>query len=157
MATPSLRSSKRNLHFRSILRTLQCDLVIRDFRHTRHHYRGKTYSAAWVLQATGLIPTALGRTPYTSSCQIPHQQMSPAERQTSIFSKSKHSVATIFEWRNLICDGRCKSVHIFSTIEFVEFCQLRYEECTQLWYTGHKRLMNAPNCAALNVYGWWMY
>ena len=29
-------------------------------------------------------------------------------------------------------DGRCKAVHIVSTIESVERTQLRFEECTQL-------------------------
>jgi len=52
--------------------------------------------------------------------------------KASSFSKSKFSMATLFEWRNLMWDGRCKAVHIVSTIESVERTQLRFEECTQL-------------------------
>jgi hypothetical protein len=36
----------------------------------------------------------------------------------------------LFEWRNLMWDGRCKAVHIVSTIESEEHTQLRCEECT---------------------------
>jgi hypothetical protein len=40
--------------------------------------------------------------------------------KTSSFSKSKFSMATLFEWQNLMWDGRCKAVHIAGTIESVE-------------------------------------
>jgi len=52
--------------------------------------------------------------------------------KTSSFSKSKFWMATLFEWRNLMRDGRCKAVHIVSTIESMERTQLRCEECIQL-------------------------
>ena len=48
----------------------------------------------------------------------------------SSFSKSKFSMATLFEWWNLMWDGRCKAVHIVSTIELVERTQLHCQECT---------------------------
>jgi hypothetical protein len=48
----------------------------------------------------------------------------------SSFSKSKFSMATLFEWQNLMWDGRCKAVHIAGTIESVECTRLRCEECT---------------------------
>ena len=73
--------------------------------------------------------------------------------KTSTFSKSKFSMATLFEWRNLMWNGRCKAVHIFSTIESVERTKLGCEECTQLRCAKRTRLMNVPNCAALNVCG----
>jgi len=40
--------------------------------------------------------------------------------KTSSFPKSKFLMATLFEWWNLMWYGRCKAVHIFSTIESVE-------------------------------------
>jgi hypothetical protein len=60
--------------------------------------------------------------------------------KTSSFSKSKFWMATLFEWRNLMWDGRCKAVRIVSTIEFVERTQLRCEECTQLCRAERTRL-----------------
>jgi hypothetical protein len=41
-------------------------------------------------------------------------------------------MATLFEWRNLMWNGRCKAVHIVSMMESVERTQLRCEEYTQL-------------------------
>jgi len=72
---------------------------------------------------------------------------------TSSLAKSKFSMATLFEWWNLMWDGGCKAVHIVSTIESVERTQLRCEECTQLRCAERIRLMNVPNYAALNVWG----
>jgi hypothetical protein len=40
--------------------------------------------------------------------------------KTSGFPKRKFSMSTLFEWRNLMWDGRCMAVHIFSTIESME-------------------------------------
>jgi len=73
--------------------------------------------------------------------------------KTSSISKSKFSMATLFEWWNWMWDGRCKVVHIVSTIESVEHTQLCCEECTQLLCAERTRLMNVLNCAALNVRG----
>jgi len=74
--------------------------------------------------------------------------------KTSSFSKSMFLMATLSEWWNLMWDGRCKAVHIFSTIESVECTQWFCRECSQLRCAEHTRLMNVPNCAALNVCGW---
>ena len=71
--------------------------------------------------------------------------------KTSSFSKSTFSMATHFEWRNLMWDGRCQEVHIVSMIYSVERTQLHCEECTQLRCAEHTRLINVPNWAALNV------
>jgi len=61
----------------------------------------------------------------TNSCAVaftPTMNMDELSRglKTSSFPKSKCLLATLFEWRNLIWDGRCKAVHIFSMIESVE-------------------------------------
>ena len=48
----------------------------------------------------------------------------------SSFLKSKQPMATFFEWRNLMWDGRYKAVHVVSTIESVQCTQLRCAECT---------------------------
>ena len=69
---------------------------------------------------------AVAFTPTTYSDELSRGQ------KTSSFPKSKFSMATLFEWRNLMWDGRCKAVHIFSTIECMECTQLRCEERTQL-------------------------
>jgi len=58
----------------------------------------------------------------------------------SSFSKSKLSMATLFECRNLMRDGRCKAVHVVSTIDSMERTQLRCEECTQLRCAEYTRL-----------------
>jgi len=50
-------------------------------------------------------------------------------------------------------DGRCKAVHIVSTIESVQCTQWHCEDCNQLRCAERTRLMNVPNCAALNVCG----
>jgi len=47
--------------------------------------------------------------------------------QTSSFSISKFSIAILFQWRNLMSDGRFKAVHIVSMIDFVECTLLRCE------------------------------
>jgi hypothetical protein len=60
--------------------------------------------------------------------------------KTSSFSKSKFSMATLFEWRNLMWDGSCKAVHIVSTTESVGHTQLSCEECTQLRCAERTRL-----------------
>jgi len=73
--------------------------------------------------------------------------------KTSRFSKRKFLMATLFESRSLMCDGRCKAVHIVSTIESVECTQLRCKDCNQLRWAERIGLMNVPNCAALNVCG----
>jgi hypothetical protein len=44
---------------------------------------------------------------------------------TSNFSKSQFLMATFFELQNLMWNGRCKTVHIVSTIESVKRTQLR--------------------------------
>jgi hypothetical protein len=44
--------------------------------------------------------------------------------KTSSFSKSKYSMANLFEWWNLMWDDRCKAVHIVSTVESMERTQL---------------------------------
>ena len=60
--------------------------------------------------------------------------------KTSSFSKSKLSMATCFEWRNLMWDGRCEAVRVVGTIESVERTKLRCEECTQLRCAERTRL-----------------
>jgi len=61
----------------------------------------------------------------TNSCAVaitPTTYLDELSRgpKTSSFPKSKFSIATLFGWRNLMWDGRCKAVHIFNTIESVE-------------------------------------
>jgi hypothetical protein len=73
--------------------------------------------------------------------------------KTSSFSKRKFSMATVFEWWNLMWDGRCKAVRTVCTIESVECTQLHCEECTQLRCAERTRLMYVPNYAVLNVCG----
>jgi len=74
--------------------------------------------------------------------------------ETSSFWKSKVSMATLFEWQNLMWDGRCQEVHIVSTMEPVERTQLRCEEWTHLHWVERMRFMNILNCTAFNVCGW---
>ena len=50
-------------------------------------------------------------------------------------------------------DGRCKAVHIVSTVESMERTQLCCEACTELRCAERTRLTNVPNCAVLNVCG----
>jgi hypothetical protein len=63
-------------------------------------------------------------------------------------------MATLFEWRNLMWDGRCQAELIVITIVSLERTQLRFEEWTHLRCVERMRLMNVLNCTALNVCGW---
>jgi hypothetical protein len=110
----------------------------------------------WPMGATRHRPHARSLSPHGTHTigSNPEPPDEPSRRQkTSSFSKSKFSMATLFAWRNLMWDGRCKAVHIVSTIESVERSQLRCEECTQLRCAERTRLMNVSNCAELNECG----